>query len=125
VFGVKTPWGVDDASGDGERLDEHVQPGTAQRTGSPAFFASHQIDPKSAIFVSAQCRQTGRNGFGYRYGQVSLFNVAYDRKSNAPWDAVIEANYRHAGIDQGDANGSIEPDTGRLRRTPGPASDPN
>jgi hypothetical protein len=112
VFGIKTPWGVDDASGDGERLDEHVQPGTGSTDWFAGLSGSYQIDPKSAIFVSALYRQTGRNDFGYRYGRAALFNVAYERKLNARWDVAIEANYRHAGIDQGDADGSIEPNTG-------------
>ena len=30
AFSVKTPWGQNDASVDGERLDEHVQPGTGR-----------------------------------------------------------------------------------------------
>jgi hypothetical protein len=112
VFGVKTPWGVNDASRDGERLDEHVQPGTGSTDWFGGLSGSYQVDPKSAIFISAQYRQTGRNDFGYRYGRVSLFNVAYERKLSGRWDAVIEANYRHAGVDQGDADGSIEPNTG-------------
>jgi hypothetical protein len=62
--------------------------------------------------VSAQYRQTGRNDFGYRYGRVSLFNVAYEHKLSAHWDAVLEANYRQAGIDQNAAGGTIEPNTG-------------
>ena len=112
VFGVKTDWGVDDASREGERLDEHVQPGTGSTDWFAGLSGSYQLNPKSALFVSAQYRQTGRNDFGYRYGRVSLLNLAYERKLNARWDAVLEANYRHAGIDQPEGSGSIDPDTG-------------
>lgn len=112
VFGVKTDWGVNDASRGGERLDEHVQPGTGSTDWFAGLSGSYQLDPKSAIFVSAQYRQTGHNDFGYRYGRVSLFNVAYERKLNARWDAVLEANYRYAGLDQSDAEGTFDPDTG-------------
>jgi hypothetical protein len=112
VFGVKTDWGVNDASQNGGRLDEHVQPGTGSTDWFAGLSGSYQLDPKSALFVSAQYRQTGRNDFGYRYGRVSLFNVAYERKLNARWDAVIEANYRHAGLDQTDMEGGLDPDTG-------------
>jgi len=112
VFGVKTDWGVDDASRGGERLDEHVQPGTGSTDWFGGLSGSYQLDPKSAVFVSAQYRQTGRNDFGYRYGRVSLFNVAYERKLSAHWDAVLEANYRHAGFDQTDTFGVTDPDTG-------------
>jgi hypothetical protein len=112
VAGVKTNWGVNDASQNGERLDEHVQPGTGSTDWFAGLSGSYQLDPKSAVFVSAQYRQTGRNDFGYRYGRVSLFNVAYERKLSAHWDAVLEANYRHAGIDETDAAGLTDPDTG-------------
>ena len=37
VVAVKTPWGKNDASEDGVRLDEHVQPGTGRRALCPGF----------------------------------------------------------------------------------------
>ena len=112
VFGVKTDWGVNDASRDGERLDEHVQPGTGSTDWFGGLSGSYQVNPKSAIFMSAQYRNTGRNDFGYRYGRVSLFNLAYEHKLGGRWDAVLEANYRHAGFDELDAQGETDPDTG-------------
>jgi hypothetical protein len=112
VAGIKTNWGVNDASEGGERLDEHVQPGTGSTDWFAGLSGSYQLDPKSAIFVSAQYRQTGRNDFGYRYGRIGLFNVAYERKISARWDVVLEANYRHAGFDQTDTEGTIDGDTG-------------
>jgi hypothetical protein len=112
VFGVKTNWGIDDASRDGERLDEHVQPGTGSTDWFAGLSGSYQVDPRSAVFASAQYRQTGRNDFGYRYGRVTLFNVAYEHKLTSRWDAVLEANYRHAGFDQIESAGTIDPDTG-------------
>jgi hypothetical protein len=112
VFGVKTAWGENDISRDGERLDEHAQPGAGSTDGFGGLSGSYQLNPKSAVFVSAQYRETGRNDAGYRYGQVSLFNVAYERKLGGRWDAVIEANYRHAGLDETDASRATDPDTG-------------
>jgi hypothetical protein len=112
VGGVKTPWGENDASRDGERLDEHVQPGTGSTDWFAGLSGSYQIDPKSALFVSTQYRHTGRNDAGYRYGRTTLVNVAYERKLAARWDAVLEANFRHAGRDEVDDSGITDEDTG-------------
>jgi predicted porin len=112
VFGVKTDWGMNDASRDGERLDEHVQPGTGSTDWFAGLSGSYQVNPRSAIFASAQYRQTGRNDFGYQYGRVQLLNVAYEHKLGGRWDAVLEANYRHAGRDEIDEFNELDPDTG-------------
>ena len=112
VLGVKTAWGEDNVSRDGARLDEHVQPGTGSTDWFGGLSGSYQIDPRSAVFVSGQYRVTGRNDVGYRYGRVTLLNVAYEHKVSARWDAVLEANYRHAGLDQTDSSGVTDADTG-------------
>jgi hypothetical protein len=112
VVGVKTDWGENDATRDGERLDEHVQAGTGSTDWFGGLSGSYQIDPHSAIFASAQYRHTGRNDFGYRYGRITLFNVAYEHKLGARWDAVLEANYRYAQHDQVDSSGTLDSDTG-------------
>jgi hypothetical protein len=112
VGGVKTNWGENNARGGGERLDEHVQPGT----GSTDWFAGvsgfYQIDRRSALFASMQYRATGRNEFGYRYGDSVLLNVAYEHKLGGRWDGVLEANYRDADYDEMDGSGLLDPDTG-------------
>jgi hypothetical protein len=112
VAGVKTSWGENDASRDGERLDEHVQPGTGSTDWFAGLSGSYQIDPHSAVFASAQYRHTGRNDFGYQYGRIKLFNVAYEHKLGTRWDAVLEANYRTAQHDEVDSLGTLDPDTG-------------
>jgi len=112
VGGVKTAWGENHASRDGERLDEHVQPGTGSTDWFAGLSSSYQIDPKSALFVSTQYRHTGRNDAGYRYGRTTLINVAYERKLASRWDAVLEANFRHAGRDQVDDSRITDEDTG-------------
>jgi hypothetical protein len=112
VGGVKTSWGENDASRDGERLDEHVQPGTGSDDWFAGVSGSYQLDPKSALFVSTQYRHTGRNDAGYRYGRTTLLNVAYERKLAPRWDAVLEANYRHAGRDEVDDTHLLDEDTG-------------
>jgi hypothetical protein len=112
VFGVKTPWGENNASRDGVRLDEHVQPGTGSTDWFGGLSGSYQVDPESAVFASVQYRVTGRSDVGYRYGRATLLNFAYEHKLNAKWDAVIEVNYRYAGLDQTDASGVTDADTG-------------
>jgi len=112
VGGVKTSWGENDASRDGERLDEHVQPGTGSTDWFAGVSGSYQLDPKSALFVSTQYRHTGRNDAGYQYGRTTLVNIAYERKLAPRWDAVLEANYRHAGRDEMDDTGLLDEDTG-------------
>jgi hypothetical protein len=53
IFGVKTAWGEDNVSRDGVRLDEHVQPGTGSTDWFGGLSGSYQINPRSAVFVSA------------------------------------------------------------------------
>lgn len=110
--GVKTDWGENDESAGGERLDEHVQPGTGATDEFIGIAASRQVDPATALFASVQHRLTGRNDHGYRYGRSTLLNVAYDRRLGARWDLVVEANYRQAGRDEIDGQGTRDPDTG-------------
>jgi hypothetical protein len=112
VAGVKTDWGDNDARQGGERLDEHVQPGTGSTDWFAGLSGFYQVDRRSAVFASAQYRATGRNDFGYRYGDAMLFNVAYEHKLGGRWDAVIEANFRDAGFDEIDGSGARDPDTG-------------
>jgi hypothetical protein len=112
VLGVKTSWGENDAAAAGDRLDEHVQPGTGSTDWFAGLSGSYQIDPRSAVFASAQYRHTGSNDFGYRYGRIGLFNFAYEHKLGARWDGVIEANFRNAGHDLTDMDGTIDPDSG-------------
>jgi hypothetical protein len=113
VGGVKTAWGQNDKrNADGERLDEHAQPGT----GSTDLFGGvswlYLFNKDSALFVSAQYRHPGENDFGYRYGRTILGNVAYEHKLGSRVDGVVELNGRHAKRDTVDAEGTIDGDTG-------------
>lgn len=112
IVGVKTDWGDNNVSRGGERLDEHVQPGTGSTDPFLGLSGLHQVDRKSALFASVQYRHTGRNDFGYRYGAITLLNLAYEHKLGSRWDAVLEANFRHSGRDEVDASGLMDPDTG-------------
>ena len=110
--GVKTPWGQNDVQQDGERVDEHAQPGTGSTDafGSLAFL--YLFDPHSALFASVGYRHTGTNDFDYRYGSTFLANLAYEHKLGRRLDGIVETNFRHAAKDVVDAAGTPDEDTG-------------
>jgi len=111
-LGVKTPWGENHLRENGERLDEHVQPGTGSTDWIAGVAGVYVLDPVSSLFGSLQHRGTGSNDFGYRYGTVSLANLGYERKLGSRVDAVLELNGRHAGKERVDADGALDPNTG-------------
>jgi len=89
-----------------------VQAGTGSVDRFAGLSGSYLLDRRSTLFASAQYRLTGRNDHGYRYGRTTLLNVAYERKLGTRWDAVLEANWRDAGRDEVDREGTLDPDTG-------------
>jgi hypothetical protein len=111
-LGVKTPWGRNNLSENGVRLDEHAQSGTGATDVYGGLSAIYLLDPRSSIFASFQYRQTGTNPYDYRYGRVTTFNFAYERKPADVLDAVLEVNWRHAEQDIVDADGNRDPNTG-------------
>jgi hypothetical protein len=103
LAGVKTALGQNDYEREGERVDEHAQPGTGSWDvfGGPALV--HLLDRRSTFFASAQYRHPGENDFDYQYGAIFLANAAYERKWGGRLDSVVELNYRFAEKDrQGD-----------------------
>ena len=112
VFGVKTPWGRNDIVQDGLRVDEHAQSGTGSTDFYGGLSGFYLFDADSALFASAQYRGTGRNDFGYKYGNIAMVNTAYERKLSAVFDGVVELNFRHAGRDQVGFDGTLDPNTG-------------
>ncbi len=112
VGGVKTPWGKNELSAGGVRLDEHLQSGTGATDVFGGLSMVAFIDVKSSLLASAQYRETGTNGFGYRYGNVTLANAAYERKLGSDVDALLELNYRHAQQDRVNDGGNLDANTG-------------
>jgi hypothetical protein len=110
--GVKTSWGKNDLRQDGERLDEHVQPGTGSTDWFAGLSGLYLLDARSTVFASAQVRQTGENDFGYEYGNLTLANFGYERKVTKRADAALELNYRDVARDRIDAAGALDPNTG-------------
>ena len=112
VGGVKTSWGRNDVRDNGERVDEHAQPGTGSTDLFGGLSAIHIFDDHSSLFASAQYRGTGRNKFGYKYGNIAMVNVAYERKLTETLDGVVELNYRHSKRDEVDFTHELDPNTG-------------
>jgi hypothetical protein len=112
VGGVKTPWGKNNLSEDGVRLDEHLQSGTGSTDVFGGVSMVAFIDVSSSFFASAQYRSTGTNDFGYQYGNITLLNAAYERKLGSAVDALLELNYRHAQQDRENDAGDVDPNTG-------------
>jgi hypothetical protein len=63
TVGVKTSWGENDIEKDGERLDEHVQPGTGST--DPFFGVSgyYLLNTKSSLFASVTAALARANDF--------------------------------------------------------------
>ena len=112
LVAVKTPWGNNDVTENGERLDEHVQPGTGATNLTGGLNGLYLIDAESSIYASVAYTGTGRNDFGYKYGNNVQANVVYDRKLTDFLDGLLEVNFLDAKHDQIDAAGVIDPNTG-------------
>ena len=110
--GVKTAWGQDDLAEGGERLEEHLQPGSGSTDLFGGLGLLHLIDKKSALFLSSGYRHTGDNDFGYRYGSSFLASAAYEHKLGSRFDGVAELDFRHAARDQVEADGTLDENTG-------------
>ena len=110
--GVKTPWGRNEVTQEGERIDEHAQPGTGSTDWIAGAAGVYVLDPKSTLFTSAQHRHTGTNSFGYRYGNITLVTAGFERSLGRVLDGVVEIDFRDAGMDQMDDSGAHDPDTG-------------
>jgi hypothetical protein len=112
VFAVKTPWGENDVTENGERLEEHVQPGTGATNLTGGLAGLYLLDAKSSLYASVGYTGTGRNEFGYKYGNNVQANLVYDRKVTEWLDGVLEVNFLDAKRDQVDSEGLTDPDTG-------------
>ena len=110
--GVKTALGNNDVTRDGQRVDEHAQPGTGSTDVFSGLAFLYLLDKESAVFASGQYKHTGENSYGYRYGSSVLLNTAYEHKLGGRVDGVVELNFRHADKDQVDATGDLDPNTG-------------
>lgn len=111
-LGVKTSWGENDLASGGERLDEHLQPGTGAADWTGGFSTAVVLDPRSTLFASATYRETGTNDYDYRYGPAALAALGLERKLGDRVSAVVEFDYRDSEQDVVDADGTRDPNTG-------------
>jgi len=112
LVAVKTPWGNNDVTENGERLDEHVQPGTGATNLTGGLNGLYLLDAESSIYASAAYTGTGLNDFGYKYGNNVQANIVYDRKLTDFLGGLLEVKFLDAKHDQVDAAGAIDPNTG-------------
>jgi len=110
MVGVKTGWGQNERTIDGERADEHLQPGsgaTSLLTG-----LSYSIAPNSAShwYASAMARWNGTNAHDYRYGNMVAANLSYQHALMAYATGTAELNVRTSQKDL--RSGGADPNTG-------------
>ncbi|HSS52887.1 MAG TPA: hypothetical protein VLX28_28420 [Thermoanaerobaculia bacterium] len=110
--GVKTAWGQNDVARGGERLDEHLQPGTGSTDWFGGLSGVYLFNSRSSFFGSTQYRRTGTNSAGYKYGNIVMANAGYEHKLGKRFDGALELNFRDAGRDTLDASGALDPNTG-------------
>ena len=112
VAGVKTNWGLNEVGHDGLRVDEHAQPGTGSTDLFGGLSGFYLFNDHSSLFASTQYRGTGRNRFGYKYGNIEMASVAYEHKIVDRLDTVVELDFRHSLRYEVDATGRTDLSTG-------------
>ncbi|MFN7965587.1 MAG: hypothetical protein U0V87_07865 [Acidobacteriota bacterium] len=100
VVGVKTAWGRDELEAEGERLDQHLQPGTGSTDWTLGGSIVHQTGNVTAVYGSLMHRFTGSNRLGYEYGNSWLANIGVQRRFNRRFSGSLELNGRDAGQDR-------------------------
>lgn len=97
---LQTGWGQNDKRLDGERAEEHLQPGSGAATLSGQLAFARLLDNGVELFGSTGGRFSGRNEHGYRYGSVWLANLAAERRLWSRLNGVVELNFRSAARDE-------------------------
>ncbi len=96
--GTSMPTGPNGLRADGERIDEHGQPGTG--AWGPFAGMSYRFEQGSWLgFASLSGRMRTRNGHGYRYGSALLWSVhgQYFPTKRLALDLGVDG--RHAAAD--------------------------
>jgi Putative MetA-pathway of phenol degradation len=83
LAGIKAPLGENDYRREGERVDEHAQPGTGSWDAFGGLALVHLLDKRSAFFASVQYRHTGENNFDYRLGAPAgvILMLSHERRA--------------------------------------------
>jgi hypothetical protein len=111
VLGVVAPTGANDRRGaDGERLDQHLQPGTGAWSGSAGLNANLVVRA-GTIGASLLGRWNANNRFGYHYGNALLYDLGVTSRERHGLSLVAQLNGRTADGDRLE-DGSIGEHTG-------------
>ena len=112
-LGLRPGWGENNAQLDGERAEEHLQPGTGAAGIEPGLSLWRTVgaEDEGWLFLSTVGRFNGRNDAGYHYGDVALANLGYERKFGGRVNAALETNFRYAAKDEPQV-GEEDPNTG-------------
>lgn len=98
--GVHAGWGQNDKRLNGERAEEHLQPGSGAAGASGGVAFAKLLSGETSLFGSLSARVNGRNDAGYRYGHALLANLAVEHALVKRLNGVIELNYRWAARDE-------------------------
>ena len=109
IGSVVLPTGSNRKEGaDGNRLDEHLQPGAGAWSGI-AGVAFDRALPMMAFSASVLGRANSTNDDGYHYGDAVLYNAGVARVLTPVWEASLELNGRTAERDHITANAVVVP----------------
>lgn len=110
-LGLRPGWGQNDRQLDGQRAEEHLQPGTGAAGVEPGLSFSRVVGDAGSVFGSVGGRFNGRNDAGYHYGNAAIANMGYERKLGQRLNGILEANFRSAARDE-PLVGDKDPNTG-------------
>jgi len=100
VLGLEAPTGPNDRrNDDGERLDEHLQPGTGAWAGTVGVHAA-LVASTGTWDASILGRVNGTNAHHYGYGDVLLLNAGWTRALARGWALDAQLNGRMAQADR-------------------------
>jgi hypothetical protein len=115
LLGVVTPTGAADVkTADGERLDEHIQPGSGAWAGIAGLAELVQLSNRW-LYTSAVFRLPGKNKFGYKYGNSLLLTMQLGQRVSRHFDVTAGLAGRSTGRDiQGEGENAdvFQPESG-------------
>jgi hypothetical protein len=113
TVGVRPGWGQNNRQVNGERAEEHLQPGTGAFGAEAGLSFSRLLGggDDMSLFGSAVGRVNGRNGAEYHYGNAVVVNLGWEKRLAARVNGVVEVNYRWAARDEPGV-GDSDPNTG-------------
>jgi hypothetical protein len=109
--GTSLPTGADDVTVDGERIDDHAQPGTGAFGPYAGLLYAWHRDPWN-LSASLSGRVHSRSAYGYHYGSALLWSISglYRPFERAGFELGVDG--RWAGRD--DADGELQANTGGM-----------